>query len=70
MTTMLAAVQNSGVTTGYKNQYEVLVALDTRSGYQDCLMLAANPSLVVVPEPSSVPLGRAGVLLTLRRRRA
>jgi len=69
MNTYLQAVQNSGVTSGYTSKYEVLVALDPRSSHQDYLLLAANPSLMVVPEPSSAGIAMLGGLLLLARRR-
>lgn len=69
MNSMLDAVRNSNIDTNYQNELEVLVALDSRSSHQDYLMLAANPSLMTVPEPSSLLLGILGSALLLRRKR-
>lgn len=69
MTNMLDATKASGVNAGYVPKYKVLVAIDSRSTHQDYLLLAANPSLMIVPEPSSTALIAIGLSLALTRRK-
>lgn len=70
MTSMLDGVKNSGVTTSYVPKYEVLVALDSRSTYQDYLLLAANTAPTTIPETSSTALIAVGLsMLVIRRKR-
>lgn len=70
MNSLLAAVENSGVSADYQAQHQILAVHDTRSGYQDYVGLAASPTLMQIPEPSSFSLvGAAGLLLILRRNR-
>lgn len=70
MNDMLDDLRDANVTSDYIPQYEVLVALDERETHQDYLLLAANPELAAVPEPSSSMLILLGsmVILTFRRR--
>jgi len=70
MNTMLDAVKNSGVDMNYVYTLDFRVALDARQTHQDYLMLAADPALMLVPEPSTFLLGAMGSVLLLRRRRA
>lgn len=69
MTDLLGSVKNSGIDASYLPKYEVLVALDSRSTYQDYLLLAADPSLMTIPETSSSALLALGFSLALVRRR-
>jgi hypothetical protein len=69
MNNMLDGVKNSGVDANYVPKLEVLVALDSRSTYQDYLLIAANPSLATIPEPSSTTLIALGISLALARRK-
>lgn len=69
MTSLLDDVNASGVTSAYQPQFEVLVALDPRPDHQDYFILAANPSLMAIPEPSSAAVAALGSLLVFFRRR-
>jgi len=69
MNTMLNGVKNSGVDVNYVPKLEVLVALDSRSTHQDYLLIAANPSITTIPEPSSTALITLGISLALVRRK-
>jgi hypothetical protein len=69
MTGMLDAVKASGVDASYVTKYEVLVALDSRSTYQDYLLLSADPNFMLIPEPSSSALIALGLSLSLARRK-
>ena len=63
MSQMLTAVSSAGVTTAYQPILQVEAALDSRSSYQDYL-------IVPIPEPSvAILLGAAGFLALGRRRR-
>ncbi len=69
MNSMLNAVKASGAERGYVSKHEIFVALDPRESHQDYLMLAGNPELMAVPEPSALLTGLMGGVLLLRRRR-
>ncbi len=69
MRTLANAVNNSGVDQNYVPTFEIKVALDSRADHQDYLMLAANPNLMTVPEPTVAGLAFIGSLLMVRRRR-
>ena len=69
MNTLVNAVNNSGINQNYVPTYEIKVALDSRAEHQDYLMLAGNPNLMTVPEPTVAGLAFIGSLLILRRRR-
>jgi hypothetical protein len=67
MTDLLDAVANAPVGEGYTPNSEVQIALDSRTGYQDYLLLEASP--VPVPEPGAGLLGVIAVVFGLVRRR-
>lgn len=73
MTGMLNDLKAAGVTVDYEPEFQILAALDSRSTYQDYLLLSANPELMrtpPVPEPgvAGLLLVAAGLLVRRRRR--
>lgn len=69
MSDMLSATKASGVDSNYIPKFELLVALDSRATNQDYLLLAANPSLMTIPESSSTALIAIGLSLAFTRRK-
>jgi len=67
MTNLLDAVANAPVGEGYTPSSEVQIALDSRTGYQDYLMVDASP--VPVPEPGVWMLGLMAAIFGVARRR-
>ncbi len=68
MNQLIQAVEGSGVDDSYVPVYQFSAALDSRAGYQDYLILAASPALMV-PEPSAAVFCLLGSVVALRRRR-
>ncbi|MEM1084447.1 MAG: PEP-CTERM sorting domain-containing protein [Verrucomicrobiota bacterium] len=70
MTTLVNAINASGVDSSYEEQFQIYGALDSRDGYQDYFLLAATTEAMAVPEPStSMLVLAAGTLLAGRRQR-
>jgi len=67
MTTLLNAVKDANVDGSYVPATQVQIALDSRPGYQDYLLLDASP--VHAPEPGILMLGMVSALIGIARRR-
>ncbi len=67
MTTLLDAVENAQVGGNYSPATDVQIALDSRTGYQDYLLVDASP--VPVPEPDILAFGALASLFGIARRR-
>ncbi|MEP4078127.1 PEP-CTERM sorting domain-containing protein [Haloferula sp.] len=70
MNILIDAVNAANVESGYKSQFQIFAALDSRDGYQDYFALASTVEPMLVPEPSSsgLILFSLGLMIARRRR--
>ena len=67
MNQLLDAVDTSGVTASYQSTLPIYSALDSRSGYQDYVLLTADIGYSNIPEPGTALLALLGLPFVLRR---